>query len=339
MILPLAVLEGVAARGGAGAVGATSLAAQPVDAHGAHGFGDALSDGEGVVDVDEDVGASCGAGHDGGIPHAARVGNAGRLVGVHDGAVANTTEGGSVPSAERRADARVGVDDGEATDAAECCLGVPFAVCIGIALIGRGAKFALEFADTGDAVGDTVVTGIAVAGVGTLSVACFLRGTPAAGGSGRARGVTCDCGALGAANLIGHAPFAAVVALNVAAEEVLVDLRASGVASVVQGTDGESSLGVREKLAGAVGLAVLQVESSAVSLAFLGGVGPEAVTGRSVSVARSLLLVLVLALLQASTDVDATGFDGAFELSGDGVAEGRALHAAVIPDASNVGVA
>lgn len=339
LILPLAVLEGVAARGGAGSVGATSLAAQPVDAHGAHGFGNALSDGEGVVDVDEDVGACCGASHDGGIPHAARVGNAGRLVGVHDGAVANTTEGGGVPCTERRADARVGVDDGETTNAAKCCLGVPFAIGIGIALIGRGAKFALELADASDAVGDTVVTGIAVAGVRALRVACLLRGTPAASGGGGARGETCDGGALGAANLIGHAPFAAVVALDVAAEEVPVDLRASGVASVVQGTDGEGSLGVREKLAGAVGLTVLEVECSAVSLAFSGGVGPEAVTGGSVGITRSLLLVLVLALLQASTDVDATGFDGAFEQSGDGAAEGRALHAAVIPDASNVGVA
>lgn len=132
---PLAILVVVTSVGGACTVGAAGLAASFVVAESAHGLDEALSGGVGVVDVDVDVGAGSGAGHDVGVPHAARIGDATVLSRVHDGAVTDTTEGGSVPSAERRADAIRGVVDGEAADTADCGLGVPFTFSVGVTLI------------------------------------------------------------------------------------------------------------------------------------------------------------------------------------------------------------
>lgn len=133
---PLAILEVVAGLGSHGAVGAASLAAESIGAESAHCLRAALRDREGVVAIDVDVGAGGGAGQKGGIEHAARIGNAGFLVAVHDGAVADAAEGGGVPGAERRADAIVRIVDGEAADAADGGLGIPFAVAVRVALIG-----------------------------------------------------------------------------------------------------------------------------------------------------------------------------------------------------------
>ena len=213
---PLAILEVIASFGGISTVGAASLAASSIVAESTHRLGAALSDGEGVIDVDVDVGAGGGTGLDVGIPHAARISKASVLSGVHDRAVADAAEGRSVPSAERGADTIGGVVDGEAADTADGGLGIPFAFTIGIALIRSGAEFALELADTSDTVGNAIITFITVTSVRTLSVADLLDRVPDAGGRFRAHGVFGDGRALGAADLIGHAPLAAVVTLDVA---------------------------------------------------------------------------------------------------------------------------
>jgi hypothetical protein len=337
---PLAVLVVVTRSSGAGAERAASLAASAIVAQTAHRFLTAFCDGEGISNVDVDVGACSSASLNSDVPHAARIGDASGLILVHDRAVTDTTEGGLIPSAKRRADTIVGVVDGVATDTTGSSLGIPFALAVSVTLIRSRAEFALELADTSDTVSDTVISEVAITSVRTLSVAGLLDGVPEASGGFSAHGVLSDGRALGAADLIGHAPLAAVVALDVAAEEVAVSESASSVASVSERTDGERTHRIEDQLTSTVGLTLINIESRAVSHAGASAVVPQAVTSGGIGVARNKLVEGVLALIQASRrSVDAARFNSAFEFSVDGCAEGRALETAIIPDTFNISTA
>lgn len=264
-----------------------------------HCFGAALSDSVGIIDVNVDVGAGSCASHDVGIPHAARIRKTILLFSVHDRAVTNTAESGSVPSAERRTNAIRWVADGEATDTADCGLGVPFTFAVSITLIRSGAEFALEFADTSDTIGNTVVTFITIADVGALSIADLLDGVPDASSRFRAHGVFGDGRALGATDLISHTPFATFITLDVAREEVLVSLGASSITSVAKRTNGKVTQRIGEQFTGTVSLTFENIQSLTICLADTSVVVPQAVTSRCISVAIRFFEEGVLTLILA----------------------------------------
>lgn len=87
----------------------------------------ALIEGEVVVGVDVDFGASSRASGGFGVPHAASIEDAGTLSGVENGAVAEAALGGHVPGALRRASTLAGIGDGEAAEEALGVLLIPFA--------------------------------------------------------------------------------------------------------------------------------------------------------------------------------------------------------------------
>ena len=258
-----------------------------------------MCDSVSIIDVNVDVGASSCASHDVGIPHAARISKTSLLFGVHDRAVTNTAKCRSVPSAERRTNTVRWVVDGEATDTADCGLGVPFTLAVSITLIRSGAEFALEFADTSDTVSNTIVTFITIANIGALSIADFLDGVPDASSRFRAHGVFSDGRALGATDLISHTPFATFITLDVAREEVLVSLGASSITSVTKRTDGKVTQRIGEQFTSTVSLTFENIQSLTICFADTRVVVPQAVTSRSISIAIRFFEEGILTLILA----------------------------------------